>query len=149
MRTDVTCGPIYSEARNKFTGDLPEHNKMFAAGHVTGQAEKVYLGACDAAMFRPTSDGGLKFLKGAIISICEVYGLSFSSLEYYDGEWKEELWIHREDKKHAIYELRNMGVNCPEWHWHRGLLCGIQPSEIDSKFHKRAGLYENIDGNMG
>ncbi len=44
------------EAINKYAGDDSEKIRIFAAGFVSGQAEKVYLGACRAAMFRPSQD---------------------------------------------------------------------------------------------
>jgi len=50
-----TCGTHYLKLLKVFTELDPERVRYFAAGFVCGQAEKIHLGACPAAMFRPNS----------------------------------------------------------------------------------------------
>jgi hypothetical protein len=52
----MTCGELFRDAMQSHTDMSPEQIRVFAAGYVTGQAEKIYLGACAAAMFRPSPE---------------------------------------------------------------------------------------------
>ncbi len=151
-RQNVTCGPLYRRVRELFTGDAPELNRAFAQGFTAGEAEKVYLGACKAAMFRPTSSIGRELLRSWVSDICGVYGLCWTTLEYVDpsrdGEAVYELWICRDnDAVDAVESTTAIEVNSLSWHHWRGLLTGVADGEIDLHFHERQSAGD-IDGTL-
>lgn len=140
MSGKETCGTLYYRARKFFTDDDLEKTKLFSAGFVTGEAEKVHLGACQAAMFRPSADR-LDWMAGICGRVCLEYDLGLSTLDTARGR---ELWIYRASDSFALDRLHQLGemvrsdeVNTPRWHAIRGLLCGVPASELDVEFHKR------------
>ena len=157
----TTCGPIYRKVREMVMDDIPvmdipKTNRMFALGFVAGQAEKVYLGAASAAMFRPTSSVGREFLLTWVRAIAKQYGLHFRILEYMDpdGEITEEIleyWVLRNDNSIWMFEAmkdRRIIPNSPAWHHCRGDLTGVPDREIDEGFHLREGWTDDIDGKL-
>ncbi len=138
----VTCGPMYKEGLEKYAGTEPVSQHCFAAGFVSGQAEKVYLGACSMAMFRPSQDRS-GMIEQILDDVCPRYGLAWRKIE---GEY----WITREGCEHRFGHLEAFplrpNINGPEWrHRFRGLLCGVPDCEIDEKFHERKGAGERCD----
>ena len=45
LKPKTTCGTIYRDALFQYTHGDPEKVRIFAAGFVHGQGEKIYLGA--------------------------------------------------------------------------------------------------------
>lgn len=137
--TKKTCGPMYKEGLEKY-GDSPEKMRAFAAGFVSGQAEKVYLGACRAAMFRPSQDRS-GMIEEIIKDVCSRYGLG----TIYPVGTENEFWICRLEWADDVELLRVITENSPQWHAHRAYLCGVPESEIDYEFHLRAGHGKRCD----
>ncbi len=136
-----TCGVLYKETADQF-GQTPETVDAFAAGHVSGQAEKVYLGACKAAMFRPQPDRHAWLLE-VVQAIAGRYGLQVQCLTYMDGgEIRNEIWISRQ----GVGKWLDYPVNSQQWHTLRGLVCGVPLGEIDGLFHLRPGYGQPCDG---
>lgn len=71
----TTCGPMYKAGLSQFAGDDPDKIRIFAAGFVSGQCEKVYLGACRAAMFRPSLERSAMLLE-VVHDMGQRYGLN-------------------------------------------------------------------------
>lgn len=135
-----TCGTLYLESAYQFCRSEQEL-WAFAAGHVSGNAEKVYLGACDAAMFRPQPESHER-LFGIVAAIAGRYGLCVQSLPYeLDGKTVFEIWISRD----GTGEWLNFPVNSGAWHAARGNACGVPHGETDFKFHERKGWNEPCD----
>ncbi|MEK7561025.1 MAG: hypothetical protein AAB539_03665 [Patescibacteria group bacterium] len=132
-----TCGVLFRDALQQFTFMDPETIPVFAAGFVTGQAEKVYIGACKAAMFRPSEEYRDMFMR-ILTDTKERYGLALTS---FNGE----LWIARPENVTLVESIFNLVPNSAEWHELRGQLCGVPPQEIDLKFHLRRGDGERAD----
>ena len=152
-RATMSCGPLYRLVRRQFTDEDPIRNRAFAQGFMCGQAEKVYLGACPAAMFRPTTTVGQELLRGWAATICECYGLRWTVVNYLDpsrsNEDVLEVWIFRDAIVHVrLWELmRTTSVNTAEWHTVRGRLTGVQAHEIDEWFHERQSAGD-LDGDL-
>lgn len=139
-----TCGVLYLEALNQFCG-TDEERKAFAAGHVNGQAEKVYLGACSAAMFRPQPENH-EWLLLTVQKIAGRYGLRVNCQSYVDrGTVISEIWISRKGSV-IVDEFTRYPVNSPTWHAVRARACGIPADEVDYVFHERRGYAEPCDG---
>jgi hypothetical protein len=134
-----TCGPFYKAALEKYA-KTPEEMHIFAAGFVSGQAEKVYLGACRAAMFRPSQDRHAMLLE-IVKDVTERYGLLFVD----DVGEKKEIWICRSEWANYVLGLINTPENSELWHQRRAFLCGIPHKEIDPEFHLREGHGERCD----
>lgn len=138
-----TCGPLYKEGLESFTGMDRDKVAVFAAGFVSGQAEKIYLGACQAAMFRPSPENHHMVMEIAV-EVATRYGLSVDQLETSRGV---EIWLCGSPT--VALMIRNLSTavreNTPRWHEERGLLCGISPEQIDHKFHERTGYGERCD----
>jgi hypothetical protein len=134
-----TCGPLYKLALDMYAGDDPEKMRLFAAGFVSGQAEKVYLGACQAAMFRPSADRAA-MINELVKDACERYGL----LMWWMLD--QEIWLCRDAGTMAtVREMAQRTPNSPGWHRLRAMLCGIPVDEIDEKFHERKGAGKRCD----
>lgn len=137
-----TCGPLFLRCVEFFTQATDDKVCLFAAGHMTGQAEKIYLGACPAMMCRPSPEYGAWMLTVAA-KLSEVYGLEVSLFER--PEIADEIWLHRPAYRNNVALLSQLECNSPEWHRKRGLLCGIPSPEIDPAFHERAGYRERCE----
>lgn len=133
-----TCGPMYKEALERYAGDDAELIRIFAAGFVSGQAEKVYLGACRAAMFRPSQDR-YGMLIETVRDVAQRYGLTV--VEGIGSQ--NEIWVCRPDDAELVRGQMQYPENSPPWHVHRATLCGVD--EIDVRFHLRAGSGERCD----
>ena len=142
--TKPTCGPLYLEGINKWGYGQPGE-RAYAAGFVTGQAEKVYLGACPAAMFRPSMENQ-EWLCTIIQDVCDRYSLGMHWMAVVGGGWSE-VWIYRDG--HIFHALRRRmeaaEPDSPEYHVIRAALCGIPAAEIDLKFHERRGAGQPCD----
>lgn len=141
-----TCGELYKKAIGQYRLSELER-EIFAMGFVAGQAEKVYLGASPAAMFRP-SDAFTNRLRGIVDDMCKVYGLYVVTNHYDDPRPREsgsvtEFWISRTYK--TLSRMQDWPVNSPQWHAHRAMLCGIPIEECDIRFHERPGYLEVCD----
>ena len=132
-----TCGVLYREALEHYIAMDPERVRMFTAGFCTGQAEKVHLGACKAAMFRPSAENREMLLE-VLIDIAERYVLCIVTT-------KDEIWIARRENAELVRKMKAIQENSPEWHEFRGMLCGVPAEEIDRQFHHRHGYGERAD----
>lgn len=144
MSTKPTCGPLFETAWKKAVTSTDDPILLFSAGHMCGQAEKIYLGACNGAMFRPSTDEGYAFVFNFALFLARVYGLSVSTLDVIE-ECKDEIWIHKAESTQTIESLRHIQINSPKWHEIRGRLCGIPSNQIDSMFHLRKGYNKPCD----
>lgn len=135
-----TCGDLYLEGLTEFTNDLKSY-WAFAAGFVSGQAEKVYNGACLAAMFRPSAET-YPALRDVLKKVCPRYQL------FYTGSG-QELWIFRSDREPEFGELfvrmLNTEENTATWHLLRAQLCGIPSQKIDYQYHARKNFNVKCD----
>ena len=152
-RQDVTCGPLYRGVREQFTGNDPVQNRAFAQGFMAGEAEKVYLGACMAAMFRPTSTIGWQLVEQWAIGICRIYGLVYATIKYVDPSRNDEVvfevWVCQDLEILKIVRslTTNHDVNGKSWHMARGVLTGVSANDIDPRFHERQSTGD-IDGDL-
>lgn len=139
-----TCGVMFQQCLTHFTSKLASDPiLLFAAGMAVGQAEKIYLGACSAAMFRPSLEHKAKML-AVCAYLSRVYGLEVSVFER--GEVSNELWLHTKESTEFLQRVINWEVyNSPAWHIGRGLLCGVPFDQIDFEFHERVGFGEPCD----
>jgi hypothetical protein len=134
-----TCGPLYNEGMLAYCKNV-EEERLFAAGFVSGQAEKVYLGACRAAMFRPSPEKRDMLIE-VVVEVAKRYDLAVDYL-------LDEIWIlrrTREDQWALFSRLQDEEVNSPIWHTWRAYLCGVPAEEVDLDFHKRKGFGEKCD----
>lgn len=145
METAVTCGELHKQCRELFR-DLKSYDDIFAAGVICGQSEKVYLGACSAAMFRP-SRGRFHFCYDTVLRASNIYGLSVESLRcHYAGEACVEIWICRGVAvAEKVRQLDGMKMNSEAWHAARASLCGIPSSEWDFEYHLRGEFGKRCD----
>ena len=97
----------------------------FWAGFVAGQAEKVWLGAVPAAMFRPSADERSKRLEQVAVTQAE-YGLCVTLLA-------DEIWIHQ--PSYVIGDWQSFERNSLEYHALRAAACGI--ADVDPRYHER------------
>lgn len=134
-----TCGPMYLDALEKYTGGDPAKVRLFAAGFISGQAEKVFLGACGAAMFRP-SEAYAPMVRAIVIDCATRYDLLWTQ----EGA---EIWIVRNAAllRTLVCCLERYPENSTEWHMVRGQLCGVPDSELDYEFHLREGYGKPCD----
>lgn len=140
MSTKVV-GKVTQQLRDEFSHneDLAE---AFACGFAAGQAEKVYLGACPAAMFRPGLDN-FDWYAGQVKKIAKGFGLTHTILDSHCPETPYELWIHREGVQIGVWLKHE--PNSPEWHKLRAEACGIPSDEVDVDYHLRSGYGEKCD----
>lgn len=131
-----TCRPKYQRQLDFYCKNNRDAIRLFAAGFITGQMEKVYLGACGAAMFRP-KDEDYEMVLEIIERSVEEYGLNI--LRVHD-----EIWVH-----HSSIPLQVISY-CSDkesklGHFVRSMLCGVPLREIDYNFHNRIGSREKGD----
>ena len=101
------------------------YERDFWFGFVAGQAEKVWLGVCPAAMVRPDPlqrDNRLEHVR----TVADEYGLSVT-------ECGREIWIHQ--PRFAIGQWVDCCINSAEWHTLRAAACGIV--DVDPHYHER------------
>lgn len=138
-----TCGQLYLAALADTieTGNLVQE-RIFAAGFIHGQCEKVYIGAARAAMFRLSDTN-----RDNVEMIRELAAQSATIYKLICVERAGELWVCRD--KHAVAALQMLDayeVNSRAWHQCRGQLCGIPPGEWDVNYHKRREFNRPCDG---
>lgn len=133
-----TCGEFYREAIRQYTTDDATY-WAFAAGFVHGQAEKVMLGACRAAMFRPSEDKAMA-LSAIVHEACERYGLTYR-------RWNDEFWIFRGDDgvSDELARLQAVERDSQRYHAIRADLCGVGIRQFDPEFHNRQGYGQPCD----
>lgn len=132
----LSCGPMFVSMLCMTRHNPASHLTHFYAGMVTGQAEKIRIGACKAAVFRPcglTRDM-IDPLRKIIRYAADLYGLVVVELTSLRGI---ELWLCQDDAAQDVRRLPTLQDDSPAWHDLRGRLCGVPASEIDSQFHER------------
>ena len=127
---------LFAELLERFTDDEPLAVTVFAAGFVTGQAEKVWCGACKAAMFRPETPAHDNLLDEIIPDVAGHYGLSW---ERFRLQGEIEYWIATSENWGRVVEVLTEGaeVNSPTWHLQRAALCGVSTHQVDLEYHKQ------------
>lgn len=110
-------------------GNDPERIRLFAAGFTAGQAEKIHLGVCHGAMFRPAPEHR-DLLWHVLTLVCEAYGVHFTRLE-------DEFWMGDNSAMAWVEHLRTVERDSPLWHRIRALICGIPQSMVDEEWHTR------------
>lgn len=139
----VTCGVLYAKQLSRYCGTDPGKVRLFSIGMATGQAEKVYLGACLGAMFRPAAEHFSDF-RLAILQVAKAYGLHYQELDA--GGPAPEMWLLRNEIALSLFAgLSKEPLNSPRWHKLRGNLCGVPWNETDLKFHERRGYQERCE----
>ena len=142
MTDTTTCGPLYKAGLEDFTGMDPELIPVFVAGFVSGQAEKIYLGACQAAKFWPSNKWRDTVVE-IVTKVADRYGLYRAFLHASRGD---EVWLCLSPAVvESVESLGNVDENSSLWHERRGLLCGIPAYQIDFCFHERIGHNEPCD----
>jgi hypothetical protein len=136
----TTCGPIYAEELSYYTGGDDALVRVYAAGFVHGQAEKVYLGACRAAMFRP-SEKWRSMMDAVVHDAARRYGL----LVIPKVGSQSEFWICRAKYERDVIRMAASEEDSAAWHKRRAWLCGVPDSEVDVEFHLREGAKEVCD----
>ena len=127
MSEQQTC----LEALQQYTGGDIDKVRIFAAGWIHAQAEKVALGACRGCMFRPSAEHR-ELVDELALDAAERYGLHF---RYYVATG--EFWLTSDARGLEI--AMQQPLNSPLWHTLRGSLCGVSMLDIDIKFHERKG----------
>lgn len=125
-----TCVNYYIDAIKKYASTDAEY-WAFAAGFCHGQAEKVHLGACRAAMFRPSAETAARLVT-IVVDTCFRFGLVWQRIG-------EETWICRPKNIELVRTLLDFESNSSLWHKQRAWLCGVPEHEVDEKFHERPG----------
>ena len=133
----VTCGVLFKQLLEELTDMNSESILRAGAFFIAGQAEKVYLGACPAAMSRPSAGYFGKQLEN-IWKIAQIYDLKTAT-------YPDEIWICRKEYIGDVDRMRMLPVNSPAWHHARARLCGIPLKEVDEQFHLRSGYGERAD----
>ena len=134
----TTCGPLYQDAITAHAGNDPALYRAFVGGFIGGQAEKVYLGACRAAMFRPSPEN--------LYLVWKLAGDATRRYRLISSMLGDEVWLLRNIGAFELFEeLHDMVPNSPIWHAARGQLCGVPLEEIDYRFHERPGAGEPCD----
>lgn len=134
-----TCGSLFTQVFEEALKLSDEPLDWFSWGHLCGQAEKVYLGACPAMMVRPNDavPGDLTprlAMQARVTIIANIYTLVWTRLQTSRGI---EYWLYQPRAQDLIDELMTTEENSPHWHTIRGILCGIPKKDIDTEFHKR------------
>lgn len=124
----------------KLFGQSDAEYRAFAVGFAAGQAEKVYLGVCKAAMFRPSRPHFDWFLSD-VKTVAANYDLTVTVLDSGCPETPQEIWIHRADYEVGGWFAHEL--NSAKWHELRAAACGIPV--VDIHYHKRGGYGERCD----
>ncbi len=126
--SNPTCGPLFQQVFTEASKKALTPLAMFSWGHLCASAEKIWLGACPAAMFRPT-DNESEF-EARISYVASVYSLDSMKVD-------DEYWLFRRQYYHTIVDMKMAEKNSPLYHSLRGLLCGVPVNELDLTFHER------------
>lgn len=119
----VLCGGLYQQLRARLADEPVD---KISLGFLIGQAEKVYLGACDGCMTKDVA------LKDAALLIASVYGLHSVVIEPPGAVNSAELWIYRPPLRFVEFLL-----DSPEWNLQRAAMCGVPAHKIDLHFHQQ------------
>lgn len=139
----ATCGQLYLQALERYTGFDDAKIALFAPGFVMGHAECLYLGAKRAAMFRPS----LQYHE-IVIDACKAAMEIYDDLALLFIAETGEFWLYRTEWHEMMMRVYTMAKedqsvwNLERWSiWHltRGRLCGIPENEIDIVYHEREG----------
>lgn len=119
----------YSEVFNHLMKQSWDH-EAFVLGFLTGQAEKVKLGACNACMIRPPKQH-LGTVESMAVDVANQYGLSVNMVSTKLGD---EIWISKDPV--FLNALKHVAENSPYWHKVRGRACGIPDIKIVENWHE-------------
>lgn len=97
---------------DKAVEQLPENTH---AWFMYGQAEKVFIGACHAAMYRSIDSQ-------SVATIASIFGLSWRKIG-------EELWIYRNEVAALMEKLEQLPEGTEDVV--RGMLCGVRDIKAD------------------
>jgi hypothetical protein len=112
-----TCGELYRQVVKEVDGCGGD---ALSIGFLVGQAEKVFIGACDGCMTKDAT------IETAAVRIASVYGLNTIVLRAGIAQvYSDELWLYRGTLKFVQF-----AIDSPEWNLHRAALCGVPASEI-------------------
>ena len=136
----VVVGKKTQDFRQRYTD--PETYRAFAVGFVAGQAEKVYLGCCQAAMFRPSKEH-FEWLRSEAEVVASSFGLQVVVLDSHCPDTPYEVWVCRDAK--SVGGWLNFKPNSQSWHFLRAAACGIPLADVDDKYHLRDGYGEKCD----
>lgn len=141
------CGKLYTQmmtgliSHNLFKKEsgLERDFSFLAAGFITGQAEKVYLGSSEAFMIRPSNEW-LDWTKEITNLICKNYSIFSLHLESLGEIWG---FKHFSVSLTLQFMVEKLELNSPEFHELRARLCGIK--EINREYHKSEGFGERCE----
>jgi hypothetical protein len=140
-----TCGELMQSFRQKYNNSEDEY-MAFQAGFMLGQAEKVYLGACQACMFRPSQKYFQAVLKLAGM-VADIYELRVEVVKCeYSTETPYEIWLYDPSYETMVLSWTHEKLNSDGWHLRRAFACGIPVHKIDLEFHKRSGYGKAWEG---
>lgn len=120
----------------------PEVYKAFASGFAAGQAEKVFLNCCPAAMFRPSKEH-FEWYKSEVEVIANVFNLRVVILDSHCPDTPHEIWICKDSNE--VGKWLEHPLNSKEWHSERAVACGIPLNCVDFNYHLRNGYGEKCD----
>ena len=130
------CRHLWKQVwESAFTADATDAERLaYFWGYLTGLAEKVWLGACPAAMVHPSEYWYAEELK-ITQRVCAIYGLSYE--EYVEAG---EIWFYKDQRAAmALQNIRAQPLNSPSWHACRAWLCGIPNDLVDIHYHEIYG----------
>lgn len=158
MTEKKSCGDIF---RAVLAEVKPDDLDSFSLGIIFGQAEKVYLGACPAAMFKPAAEDFENVL-AMVHNIAGRFGLQQRVISYQlpavkdaaafssgqnlsaesaaqkaTGPSVREIWIFKPQTGFEFGRWIHQPVNSPVWHARRAAECGIPAVDVDQWFHER------------
>lgn len=140
-----SCGPFARAVQDRYAQNDGER-RAYWAGVIYGNAEKVFLGACHAAMFKPRAENFGECLE-IVQAIAGLYRLQVRATDYsVDGKTVREIWIYKPHSFKVFGTWLQHPVNSQYWHYHRGRACGVPEHELDLQFHLRQGHDEVCDG---
>jgi len=145
MSEEVACGVLYQQNLDKFVAGSKERFSAFTAGYICGQAEKVHLGTCSAAMFRVGEEHWQHVVK-LVTGIAKRFNLRLMMyVSHVSGV--REIWLLDGTPATLRFYRRMANVECdtPEYHLIRALLCGVSSHRVDLEYHQRPGYNEECD----
>lgn len=138
----ATCAVLFGEAWRAYSPDITDGEfRAFVTGFAAGQMEKLTLGACASAMFRPSS-AYRDWHRGIIGRLAALSGLCVTEIVVDDDV---EIWAYRPEYEYTLTQLKETEPNSPQWHTLRGALCGVPIRDIDEKFHERVGYGKHYE----
>jgi hypothetical protein len=138
--TQPTCGELYLQALEHYTGFNDAKIALFAPGFILGQSEKVASGAARACMFRPSVQ-----YHSIVEEACKYAMMLYGDLTLLFIGGAGEYWLYRtawHDLMMEIYTLAEEDKDLwkqerwARYHYLRARMCGI--SDIDTQYHLRS-----------